>query len=209
MDLKVLWEKYYQKIPLEKIPWQRTQADYFTKIIDSGKIQPGKALDLGCGTGRKSIELTKRGFKVTGIDISPTAIRHARDNAKKEQLEIRFIATDAIDLFVLGDEKFDFVLDWANLHGLSKSKWKKYVQETAEHTKTKGQLLLRCFSKHGVKRKFAVRPMGRIYLFSRKDIEELFGNYFRILETNRSKPFVRKEKEPPGKWLDEYLMERI
>jgi len=209
VNLKTSWENYYQKTPLEGIPWQRCQADYFLKIVDSGKIQTGKALDLGCGTGRKSIELTKRGFKVTGIDISLAAICHARDNAKKEQSKIRFIAADATDLSFLGDEEFDFVLDWANFHGLPKNKWKDYIGQVARHTKKGGKLLLRCFSKHGVKRKFAVRQMGRIYLFSKEDIERFFGNYFRILETNRSRPFVRKEKGPPGKWLDEYLMERV
>ena len=162
----------------------------------------------GDGSLRISDALYKKGLNIISVPKTIDNDLTATDYTFGFQTAYE-IATDAIDLFVLGDEKFDFVLDWANLHGLSKSKWKKYVQETAEHTKTKGQLLLRCFSKHGVKRKFAVRPMGRIYLFSRKDIEELFGNYFRILETNRSKPFVRKEKEPPGKWLDEYLMERI
>ena len=68
---------------------------------------------------------------------------------------------------------------------------------------------MRCFSKRGVKKEFVPRRMGTIYLFSKKDIEKLFGNHFKILETNKSEPFVRKEKEPPGKWLDEYLMERI
>lgn len=203
------WEDYYQKTPLDRIPWQKTQADYFTRIIDSGKVRPGLALDLGCGTGVKSIYLAKKGFRVTGIDISEAAIKYARKNAKKAGMKVEFIVADATDLSFFENKKFDFVLDWANLHGIPKAKHKKYVDGIIKHTKKGGKLILRCFSKRGVEKEFAHRPMGMIHLFSRNDIENLFGKDFKILETNKSKPFVRKEKGPPAKWLDEYLMEKL
>ncbi|HUV42610.1 MAG TPA: class I SAM-dependent methyltransferase [Patescibacteria group bacterium] len=202
------WEKYYQKTPLEKIPWQKTQASFFTEVIESGKINPCSTLDLGCGTGAKSIYLAKKGFKVTGVDISKTAIEHAKANAEKAKVKVEFIVADVTDLSFLDDKKFDFVLDWANLHGIPKNKRKKYVDGIIRHTKKGSKLLLRCFSKRGIEKEFTHRPMGTIYLFSKKDIEELFEKHFRILETHKSKPFVRKEKEPPAKWLDEYLMEK-
>lgn len=208
MSIKSSWEKYYQKTPLNKIPWQKTQASYFTEAVESGKVKPCSTLDLGCGIGAKSIYLAKRGFEVTGIDISKTAIKYAKENARKAKVKIKFIAADATDLSFLGDKKFDFVLDWATLHGISRTGRKKYVSGIIKHTKKGGKLLLRCFSKRGVKRKFAHRRMGTIYLFSKGDIEKLFGKHFKILEINKSKPFIRKGKEPPAKWLDEYLMER-
>jgi 2-polyprenyl-3-methyl-5-hydroxy-6-metoxy-1,4-benzoquinol methylase len=209
MATKSFWEKYYQETPLEKIPWQKTQANYFTEVIELGKVNPCSALDLGCGTGAKSIYLAKRGFKVTGIDISKTTIKYAKENARKAKVKIEFMVADATDLSFLGDKKFDFVLDWANLHGIPKNKRKEYVSEIIDYTKKGGKFLLRCFSKRGIKKEFARRKMGTIYLFSEEDINKLFGKYFKILETNKSKPFVRKEKEPPAKWLDEYLMERF
>jgi len=205
MNPRSIWESYYAKTPLEKIPWYYTQADYFVKLLNSGKLGKGKALDLGCGVGKKSILLSKKKFSVTGIDISPTAIYHANKNAKKEGTKIRFIVADTTDLSFLRNKKFDFVLDWANLHGIPKSKRKRYIREIAEYTKQGGKLLLRCFSKYRVKKELGfLSPVGMIYLFSREDIEKLFGNYFRTLETNRSKP-----RDHPGKWFDEYLMERM
>ena len=201
--------KILRETPLEKIPWQKTQADYFTEVIGAGKIKPGSALDLGCGTGAKSIYLTKRGFEVTGVDISETAIKFAKESAQKAKVEVEFVVADATDLGFLKDEKFDFVLDWANLHGIPKSKRKKYIREVAKHTRKSGKLLLRCFSKWGVGKESVPREMGRIYLFSKEDIENLFGSYFKIIETNKSRPFIRKTRRPPAKWLDEYLMERI
>jgi len=209
MAQKSTWEEYYQRMSLDKIPWQKTQASYFTKIINVDKVKPGLALDLGCGTGAKSIYLAKKGFSVTGIDISKTAIKYAKENVKKANVKVKFVVADATDLSFLGSQKFDFVLDWANLHGISKSKRKKYVSGIISHTKKGGKFLLRCFSKREVKRKFARRQMGTIYLFSKEDIKKLFGKCFKILETNKSRPFIRKEKKPPAKWLDEYLMERF
>jgi len=201
-----LFENYYQKTPLGKIPWNKTQADYFQKLLDAGKLGSGKALDLGCGVGTKSIALAKKGFKVTGIDIAPTAIQHARNKARKTGVDIKFIAANATNPSFLKNEKFDFVLDWACLHCIPKTKRKKYVDGIVKHTKKGSKFLLRCFSKHDVDKEFVLRLGDRIYLFSQEDIENLFGKYFKILETNRSKPVSWK---PPGKWLDEYLMERL
>ena len=206
MKVEPQWEEFYKKTSLDKIPWNNTQADYFQQLLDSNKLGARSALDLGCGVGAKSITLVKRGFEVTGVDIVKTAIECARAKAKEADVQVNFIAADATDLSFLKNKKFDLVLDWACLPGIPKAKRKKYVDGIARHTKKNGKFLLRCFSKHGVNKEFAFSLGGRIYLFSRQDIESLFGNYFKILETNRSKPF---SWQPPGKWLDEYLMEKF
>jgi SAM-dependent methyltransferase len=57
-----------------------------------------KILDVGCGTGRHSIELTKRGYKVTGVDLSESQLARARQKAKKENLNIDFQLHDARNL---------------------------------------------------------------------------------------------------------------
>lgn len=55
-------------------------------------------LDVGCGTGRHAIELTKRGYKVTGIDLSENQLSLARKNAADEALPIPFLQADARNL---------------------------------------------------------------------------------------------------------------
>jgi len=57
-----------------------------------------KILDVGCGTGRHSIELSKRGYTVTGIDLSDSQLSRARDKAKMDNLKINFIRQDARNL---------------------------------------------------------------------------------------------------------------
>lgn len=57
-----------------------------------------KILDIGCGTGRHTIELTKRGYKVTGVDLSESQLNRAKELAQKENLEIDFQIQDARNL---------------------------------------------------------------------------------------------------------------
>lgn len=57
-----------------------------------------KILDVGCGTGRHSIELTRRGYKITGIDLSDSMLQAARDKAKSNNLAIEFLKLDARNL---------------------------------------------------------------------------------------------------------------
>ncbi len=57
-----------------------------------------KILDIGCGTGRHSIELTKRGYNVTGIDLSEAMLNKARSKAAEQKLNIDFQLHDARQL---------------------------------------------------------------------------------------------------------------
>lgn len=57
-----------------------------------------KLLDVGCGTGRHSIELTKRGYSVTGIDLSDSMLAKAKEKAEKQNLKIDFLKQDARNL---------------------------------------------------------------------------------------------------------------
>jgi len=47
-----------------------------------------RILDIGCGTGRHAIELAKRGYQVTGIDLSESQLKRAQQKAKNENVHI-------------------------------------------------------------------------------------------------------------------------
>lgn len=207
MKLSSRFERYYTKNPLDKIPWMRIHADDLIEIVATGKVKPGFALDLGCGVGVQSIYLARRGFKTTGIDISETAIKIAKENATRAKVKVNFINADATNLSFLKNKKFDFILDLGNLHSLPKNKRRKYVAGIIKHTKQGSKFLLRCFSKCGTRKEFVRRRIGFIYFFSKKDIEKLFSKYFKILETAKVIPFLLKN--PPSKKQDRYLMERL
>jgi 2-polyprenyl-3-methyl-5-hydroxy-6-metoxy-1,4-benzoquinol methylase len=72
------------------------ECNFIEKEINNNK--QFRILDIACGTGRHSIELTKRGYVVTGVDLSEAQIKKAREKAKAENLQIEFRIHDARDL---------------------------------------------------------------------------------------------------------------
>lgn len=62
-------------------------------------------LDIGCGTGRHSVELAKRGYKMTGLDISESMLKEAQKKADEENVSIELIHADATEFRL--DKKFD------------------------------------------------------------------------------------------------------
>lgn len=64
-----------------------------------------KILDVGCGTGRHAIDLTKRGYKITGIDLSESQLERAREKAVAAGVKIEFLKHDARNLPF--NEEFD------------------------------------------------------------------------------------------------------
>lgn len=60
--------------------------------VEDGLERPfGAALDLGCGTGRWSVELAERGWDVTGIDVIPKAVLGAQHRADEAGVSARFV----------------------------------------------------------------------------------------------------------------------
>ena len=102
-----LFENYannYEKEPFTK--GTLGECDFIEKEIKHDKTL--KILDVGCGTGRHSIELAKRGYKITGIDLSESQLERARENAKDANLEIVFQRQDARNLPF--NNEFDVVI---------------------------------------------------------------------------------------------------
>lgn len=78
--------------------------------------QQGKLLELGCGAGNLSICFAQAGYTITGVDIAPTAIEWARDNAAKANANIDFIQADILQLSNIADDSFDIAVDGHCLH---------------------------------------------------------------------------------------------
>lgn len=73
-------------------------------------VKPGtRLLDVACGTGNQSIPAAKAGASVTGLDLAPNLLEHARKRAHEEGLKIEFIEGDAEQL-PHADASFDAVI---------------------------------------------------------------------------------------------------
>jgi 2-polyprenyl-3-methyl-5-hydroxy-6-metoxy-1,4-benzoquinol methylase len=102
-----LFENYGQKYDSESFT-QGTigECDFLEQEINFDKKI--RILDIGCGTGRHSIELAKRGYNVTGIDLSDSMLNRAKKKAMTENLSIEFQQQDARDLTF--KHEFDLVI---------------------------------------------------------------------------------------------------
>lgn len=76
----------------------------------------GKLLELGCGAGNLSIAFAQVGYTVTGVDIAPTAISWAVENAAKAKVKVNFLYSDVLTLTEIEDASFDIALDGRCFH---------------------------------------------------------------------------------------------
>ncbi len=81
--------------------------DFFISVL--GDVNGKTVVDIGCGGGLLSEEFTRRGARVTGVDLSPTAIDAAREHAGKSGLSIDY-RNCAIKELVDKGETFDIVI---------------------------------------------------------------------------------------------------
>jgi SAM-dependent methyltransferase len=177
-------DEIYRTLPLEDVPWVVEEPPKaLVDLVESGDLRPCKAIDLGCGTGNYAIYLAGRGFRVTGVDISPTAITLAGENAKNKGVRCDFIVAD-----VLGDLKevegtFDFAYDWELLHHIFPEQRNTYVENVAGLLNPKGHYLSVCFSERspqfGGSGKYRETPLGTVLYFSSEiELSELFEPFF-------------------------------
>lgn len=91
----------------------RRQVDFLLDRLDVAP--PRDVLDLGCGDGRHSLELTRRGYRVTGLDLSEDLLERARRRTAEEGLDITFVQGDMRD--PPGTSAFDLVVNFFTSFG--------------------------------------------------------------------------------------------
>jgi 2-polyprenyl-3-methyl-5-hydroxy-6-metoxy-1,4-benzoquinol methylase len=123
--LKPEWWRFEWRYWRKQTPWD-TQVTPPEVMQFVAQASPGRALDLGCGTGTNAITLSEYGWQVTGIDFSPKAIAAGRRKAARKKLTIDFHVADVSDLSFLAGP-FDFALDIGCLFSLKAPDREKYA----------------------------------------------------------------------------------
>lgn len=145
-------------------PWEDAATDpafvnKFSEMIDreeSGRSPPfGTALDLGTGSGIWGIQLAKRGWQVTGIDIVEKALQRARKRVQQTNVNIRLVRGDVTALRASGiGTGFRLVLDTGTFHDFDVARQKAMGREIDAVAATDATLLLLVWPKR-------VRPLIR------------------------------------------------
>ena len=110
--------------PWEDLAEHRPFADKLAGLFareEAGREPPyGPALDLGCGSGIWGVELAKRGWQVTGVDMVEKAVERGRDRVREAGVEMRLVQGDVTDLRAADiGTNFRLVLDTGTFHGLT------------------------------------------------------------------------------------------
>ena len=93
--------------------WTEQEVDF---LIDALLIKPGhEVLDIPCGFGRHAIELAKRGFQMTGIDISAEFLQTLQERVEAEQLSIHIVHGDILTTSI--ESSFDGAYCMGNSFG--------------------------------------------------------------------------------------------
>jgi SAM-dependent methyltransferase len=128
------YEDFFQGINCEL--WEKAMTSELTKrevdfLIDELKLKHGQhLLDIPCGFGRHSIEFAKRGFNVTGIDISITFLAGLKEKIKSENLNIDAIQADILTMKL--NQKFSGAICMGNSFGyFNFDKMKTFVEKVS------------------------------------------------------------------------------
>lgn len=88
---------------------------------------PGRAIDLGCGTGTNVITLVNAGWDVTGVDFAPRALKIARQKLSQAGIRANLFLRDATKLRGINGP-FDLAFDLGCFHGIPQAVKPKYLE---------------------------------------------------------------------------------
>ncbi|WP_067563698.1 class I SAM-dependent methyltransferase [Nocardia acidivorans] len=132
-------------VAVQRPPWDIGRPQSLLVAFERAGRITGTVLDIGCGPGDTAIHLARCGYRVTGVDIAPTAIAHARERADKCGVRVRFEVADAVHLDGF-DGGVDTVVSSALLHCLDPEQRRAHVAALSRIVAPEGRLIQFCFT---------------------------------------------------------------
>jgi SAM-dependent methyltransferase len=168
-------------------PWDRDAVPTRVVEVVNERSSTGRALDLGCGTGRDAVYLAEHGWTVTGIDGVKQAIDAAKDRSRNAGVDVDWILGDVTQVETLSlQHGFDFVLDRGCFHALSDGGRERCAHGVTELTGPGTRLLMFAFQP----RTLGLGPRG----ITAEEVQTKFGPTWDMVsvtpETDRGRPPV-------------------
>src|SRR5699024_5476591 len=116
------------------------------EIIKNHRIQIEKVLDLGCGTGEITIRLAKKGYDISGVDLSADMLSQAATKSIEEQIDVTWVHQDIRQLE--GFTKLDLCISYCDVvnYITDKEDIKIVFQKVYESQREKGLFILDVYS---------------------------------------------------------------
>ncbi|KAF4409487.1 MULTISPECIES: class I SAM-dependent methyltransferase [Streptomyces] len=147
-DGSAWWDGFYADRQ-RPVPFFAAKPDEnLVSYVGRGLVAPGRALDLGCGSGRNAVRLAALGFEVDAVDLSPVAVAWARDRAREAgAYGIRFHCGDAFALAPTALRgPYDLVYDSGCFHHLPPHRRVSYLALLDRALAPGGHFALTCFA---------------------------------------------------------------
>ncbi len=134
-------------------PWEGGPRSELVELVETGRLTPGRlapgrAVDLGCGSGANAIFLAEHGFDVVGVDFSPVALRKAAVKAEAAGVaqRVRFVRGDLTAETIPGAEgPFDLLVDYGTLDDLSSANRQRMARTVVRLARPGANFLLWAF----------------------------------------------------------------
>lgn len=204
------WEKEYRNSKLltkeDKPQKDIVKMIKFLEKENGFEFENSSVLDLGCGTGRNSNYLAEKGAKVTGVEISDTALKIAKENSAKRKLGITYLKQDIGSILPFPNESFDLLFDVISSNSLGEKEREIFLSETSRILKPGGYFIVKALCKEGdsnAKNLLKIAPTVekdtyfmkdlnlRERVFSREDFIEMYSKYFKILKLDKKTSYSK------------------
>lgn len=128
------YEQWFDRDEYDLVYGERDAAEH-PGVVDlvlaiARPAEGARILDVGCGRGRHALGFARRGYRVTGLDLSARAIRQARERARDAALGVRFVQGDMREVVEPGG--FDLVVNLFTAFG--------YFEDPADHQRAVGAM---------------------------------------------------------------------
>ena len=154
----------------EHPPFARTLLELVARDERASGAPHGTALDLGTGSAVWGVELARRGWQVTGIDVVERALDRARRRVEAAGVDVRLVCGDVTALRAAGvGSGFRLLLDTGTFHGLTDRQRAAMGEEVTAVAASDATLILDCFAP----RRRGSLPRGA----GRDDIEGAFPDW--------------------------------
>ena len=150
-------------------------------------LKPGaKILEIGAATGRYSIALSKMGYEVTAVDLTPRYVEIMKHKSRRLK-NFQCMVADALDLSMFKDNSFDLVLNFGPMYHLFNQKDKNQaIKETIRVAKKNGVCMFAYISNACLMTDYGLRHDKVEYLCSVMDDfgkirdipEEIFATFY-------------------------------
>jgi 2-polyprenyl-3-methyl-5-hydroxy-6-metoxy-1,4-benzoquinol methylase len=139
------FDGYYKDIWRQIFPEKTTQAEVEFIINDAKLTEESCILDIMCGYGRHSLELAKKGIKVTAVDNLPDYINEIREKAQIEHLPIDTLCKDVLEMEI--DKDYDATICMGNsLQFFNEQDILKLLSNISDHLKPAGKFFINTWS---------------------------------------------------------------